>query len=87
VTGMRKLLVHLNDEVMSRRAIELAEALAERLAASVSAVATLEPQLSGVGLSAETAAPTAPSPGACSTGCWRKSASRSMPSVAPARVR
>lgn len=56
MTGMRKLLVHLNDEVMSRQAIELAEALAERLAAGVSAVAILEPQLSGVGLSAETAA-------------------------------
>jgi nucleotide-binding universal stress UspA family protein len=56
MTGMRKLLVHLNDEVMSRQAIEMAEALAGRLAARVSAVAILEPQLSGVGLSAETAA-------------------------------
>jgi nucleotide-binding universal stress UspA family protein len=53
---MRKLLVHLNDEVVSRQAIELAAALASDLGASVTAVAVAEPQLAGVGLSAETAA-------------------------------
>lgn len=56
MSDMRKLLVHLNDDVVSRQAIELAGALAESLGAHVSAIAVLEPQLSGVGLSAEAAA-------------------------------
>jgi nucleotide-binding universal stress UspA family protein len=49
------MLVHVNDEVGARHAVELATALAAELGASLTAVLVAAPVNAGVGLSAETA--------------------------------
>jgi nucleotide-binding universal stress UspA family protein len=53
---MRNLLVHVNDETVSRQALELAVALADAQGAAVTAVLAAQPMLPGVGLSGAEAA-------------------------------
>ncbi len=55
MSAIRELLVHVNDEVMSRHAVELATALAAEMGAKLTAVLVAAPVNTGVGLSAETA--------------------------------
>ncbi len=53
---MRAVVVHINDDSVSRHAVQLAGALARRWGAEVKGVAVMEPMLGGVGWSADTAA-------------------------------
>jgi nucleotide-binding universal stress UspA family protein len=55
MTAMRDLVVHVNDEVVSSHAVDLAAALAAELGARLTAVLVAAPVSAGVGLSAETA--------------------------------
>lgn len=52
---VRELMVHVNDEVASGRAVQLATALAAELGANLTIVLAAAPVHAGVGLSAETA--------------------------------
>ena len=56
MTGIRDVLVHVNDETVSRQAVELAAALAGPLDARLTLLVAVPPVGTGVGLSAETAA-------------------------------
>jgi nucleotide-binding universal stress UspA family protein len=56
MSAMRDLAVHINDEVVSGHALELATCLAAQWGAQLTAVLVPEPVNAGVGLSAETAA-------------------------------
>jgi nucleotide-binding universal stress UspA family protein len=55
MVAIRDLLVHVNDEVTSRHAIELAASLAADLSARLTVLLVAAPVSAGVGLSAETA--------------------------------
>ncbi|HPG77903.1 MAG TPA: universal stress protein [Piscinibacter sp.] len=55
MASIRDLVVHVNDDVMSRHAFELASSLAADLGARLMAVLVAAPVNAGVGLSAETA--------------------------------
>lgn len=55
MAAIRDLLVHVNDEVTSRHAIDLAASLASELGARLTILLVNAPMRAGVGLSAETA--------------------------------
>jgi hypothetical protein len=55
MAAVRDLVVHVNDEMASRHAFELATCLAADLGARLTAVLVAAPVNAGVGLSAETA--------------------------------
>jgi nucleotide-binding universal stress UspA family protein len=55
MSAIRNLVVHVNDEVVSSRGVELAASLAAELGASLTALLVAAPVKAGVGLSAETA--------------------------------
>ena len=55
MASIRDLVVHVNDDVVSRHAFELASSLAADLGAGLMAVLVAAPVNAGVGLSAETA--------------------------------
>ena len=55
MSAIRDLVVHVNDEVVSRQAFELAAGLAANLGARLTALLVAAPVNAGVGLSAETA--------------------------------
>lgn len=55
MASIRDLVVHVNDEVVSRHAFELASSLAADLGARLTAVLVAAPVNAGVGISAETA--------------------------------
>lgn len=55
MSSLRDLVVHVNDEVLSSHAFELAACLAAEGGASLTAVLATTPVIAGIGLSAETA--------------------------------